>query len=113
VFAKKGLPRTMTEACWFTEIMSFTKMDMTAIRIAQKYLCAGDRVLIVDDFLAHGQAAAGLVKLVEQADAELLGIGIVIEKAFQGGGALLREQGIRIESLAVISEIANGEIHFQ
>jgi len=113
VFAKKGLPRTMTDEVWFTEIMSFTKMKMTAVRIAKKFLQPGDRVLIIDDFLAHGQAAAGLVNLVEQAGAELLGVGIVIEKAFQQGGTLLRSQSIRVESLAVIDTIKDGTITFQ
>jgi len=113
VFAKKELPRTLTDEVWFTEIMSFTKMKMTAIRIAKKFLCPGERVLIVDDFLAHGQAAAGAVKLVEQAGAELVGVGIVIEKAFQGGGELLRKQGIRVESLAIIDAIEDGTITFQ
>jgi xanthine phosphoribosyltransferase len=113
VFAKKDLPRTMTEDYYFTEIMSFTKMKMTAIRIAQKFLSAGERVLIIDDFLAHGQAAAGLAKLIEQADAELLGVGIVIEKEFQGGGQLLRDQGIRVESLSIIEKIEDGHIIFK
>ena len=113
VFAKKGLPRTMTDEVWFTEIMSFTKMEMTAVRIAKKFLQPGERILIIDDFLAHGQAAAGLVNLIKQADAKLLGVGIVIEKAFQQGGTLLRSQDIRVESLAIIDSIKNGTICFQ
>jgi xanthine phosphoribosyltransferase len=102
----------MTDEVWFTEIMSFTKMEMTAVRIAKKFLQSGERILIIDDFLAHGQAAAGLVNLVEQAGAELLGVGIVIEKAFQQGGKLLRSQNIRVESLAIIESINEGNITF-
>jgi len=112
VFAKKELPRTLTDEVWFTEIMSFTKSKMTAVRIAKKFLCSGERVLIIDDFLAHGQAAAGLVDLIEQAEAELLGVGIVIEKAFQQGGKRLRSRGIRVESLAIIERIDDGTIVF-
>ncbi|MDR1776035.1 MAG: xanthine phosphoribosyltransferase [Actinomycetes bacterium] len=112
VFAKKDLPSTMTEDYWFTEIMSFTKSKMTAIRIAKKYLQAGERVLIIDDFLAHGQAASGLVRLCAEAGCELLGVGAVIEKQFQGGATLLAREGVRVESLAVIERIEDGRIHF-
>ncbi|MDR0851867.1 MAG: xanthine phosphoribosyltransferase [Clostridiales Family XIII bacterium] len=112
VFAKKDLPNTMTDAYYFSEIMSFTKMKMAPIRIAKKYLNEGDKVLIIDDFLAHGQAAIGLLNLIEQAGAELLGIGIVIEKAFQGGGKKLRDRNVRVESLAVIERIEDGTILF-
>jgi xanthine phosphoribosyltransferase len=112
VFAKRDLPSTMTEAYYFTEIMSFTKGRMTAIRIAKKFLAAGERVLIIDDFLAHGQAASGLVRLIQEAGAETLGVGVVIEKAFQGGRALLERSGARVESLARIEKIEDGHITF-
>lgn len=112
VFAKKGTPNTMTEGYWFSEIMSFTRMEMTAIRVSKKFLGTGDRVLVIDDFLAHGQAALGVVNLAEQAGAEILGVGAVIEKAFQGGGQKLRERGLRVESLAVVERIESGKIKF-
>ena len=112
VFAKKDLPSTMTDEYYFSEVMSFTKMKMTPIRIAKKYLSKGERVLIVADFLAHGQAAIGLLNLIEQSGAELLGVGIVIEKAFQGGGEKLRRKNLRVESLAIIEKIEDGKIHF-
>ena len=102
----------MTEGYWFSEIMSFTRMEMTAIRVSKKFLGTGDRVLVIDDFLAHGQAALGVVNLAEQAGAEILGVGAVIEKAFQGGGQKLRERGLRVESLAVVERIESGKIKF-
>ncbi|MDR0357081.1 MAG: xanthine phosphoribosyltransferase [Clostridiales Family XIII bacterium] len=112
VFAKKEMPNTMDEDYYFSEIMSFTKMKMSSIRIAKKYLRAGERVLIIDDFLAHGQAALGLVNLVAQAGAEILGVGIVIEKSFQGGGRKLRAKGLRVESLAIVEKVEDGNILF-
>jgi xanthine phosphoribosyltransferase len=93
--------------------MSFTKRRISSIRIAKKFLSDGDRCLIIDDFLAHGQAGLGLVNLAAQAGAEVLGAGIVIEKAFQGGGTRLREKGVRVESLAVVEKIENGKIFFK
>ncbi|MDR0875418.1 MAG: xanthine phosphoribosyltransferase [Clostridiales Family XIII bacterium] len=112
VFAKKEQPSTMEGGYYFSEIMSFTKRKMSSIRIDKKFLGAGDRCLIIDDFLAHGQAALGLVNLANQAGAEILGGGFVIEKAFQGGAERLREKGIRVESLAVIRQIEDGVISF-
>jgi len=112
VFAKKAQPSTMDDEYYFSEIMSFTKRQMTAIRIAKKFLAAGDRCLVIDDFLAHGQAALGLLHIARQAGAEVLGAGFVIEKGFQGGGAKLREKGVRVESLAVVREIKDGQITF-
>ena len=113
VFAKKEQPSTMMEDYYFSEIMSFTKRKLSSIRVDRKFLSEGDRCLIIDDFLAHGQAAMGLVHIAQQAGAEVLGAGIVIEKEFQKGGAKLREKGIRVESLAVIERIEDGAITFK
>jgi len=113
VFAKKEKPATMSEGYYFAEVMSFTKRTLSAIRIDKKFLMAGDRCLIIDDFLAHGQAALGLVHIAKEAGAEILGAGIVIEKEFQGGGDRLREKGVRVESLAIVTKIENGEIVFK
>jgi len=113
VFAKKDKPSTMTDGYFFTEVMSFTKHTLTAIRIDKKFIKEGDRCLIIDDFLAHGQAALGLVHIAKDAGAEILGAGIVIEKEFQGGGDRLRAKGIRVESLAVVEKIENGDIYFK
>jgi xanthine phosphoribosyltransferase len=112
VFAKKEKPSTMNEGFYAADVRSFSKNQVSSIRIAEKYLNKGENVLIIDDFLAHGEAAAGLAELVRQADANVIGAGFVIEKAFQGGGARLNESGIRTESLAIIKKIADGKIYF-
>lgn len=113
VFAKKAAPSTLTDGYYFTEVTSFTKRSVSRVIVSKKYLLPGERVLIIDDFLAHGEAAGGLAGLVSQAGAELCGIGVVIEKEFQGGGAKLRSRGIRVESLAVVSAIEGGAIRFR
>lgn len=112
VFAKKARPNTMTEGFYGAEVRSFTKGTVSVACIAKKYLNPSDHVLILDDFLAHGEAAFGLASLVEQAGASLAGVGAVIEKQFQGGGKKLADAGIRVESLAVIKSIKDGNIEF-
>jgi xanthine phosphoribosyltransferase len=112
LFAKKTAPSTMTEEFYGAEVKSFTKGTTSVVRVARKYLKKEDRILILDDFLAHGEAALGMADLVAQAGAELVGVGAVIEKQFQGGGAKLREKGCRVESLAVIGSIKDGIIEF-
>ena len=113
VFAKKEQPNTMMEEYYFSEVMSFTKRKLSSIRVDKKFIGEGDRCLIIDDFLAHGQAALGLVRIAQQAGAEVLGAGVVIEKEFQEGGARLREKGVRVESLAVVAKIEDGAIIFK
>ena len=81
--------------------------------MAKQYLKSDDKILIVDDFLARGEALKGLAHLVKQADAELVGVGIVIEKAFQGGGKALRDAGVRIESLIKVSSLEGGKLHLE
>ena len=112
LFAKKTSPSTMTDEFYGSEVRSFTKGTVSVVRVSKKYLNRGDKVLILDDFLAHGEAAVGMADLVAQAGAELAGVGAVIEKQFQGGGKRLREKGIRVESLAVIESIRDGKINF-
>ena len=99
VFAKKKTPSTM-EHMLATKVFSFTKQRSYDVCVSSDYLCKGDKVLFIDDFLANGAALEGLAKLVKDAGAELVGAGIVIEKAFQPGGERLRAEGLRVESLA-------------
>jgi xanthine phosphoribosyltransferase len=113
VFAKKAAPSTMVEGFYAAEAKSFTKGTVSTLRVSTKFLSPGDRILVVDDFLAHGEAALALADIAAQAGAEIVGFGIVIEKAFQGGGARLREAGYRVESLAVIERIEDGRIFFE
>lgn len=109
VFAKKKVPSTM-ENMLVTEIFSFTKNRSYNVCVSKDFLCPGDKVLFIDDFLANGNAAKGMMDLVNQAGAELVGMGFLIEKAFQEGGDLLRKEGIHVESLAVIESLDNCEI---
>lgn len=112
VFAKKTAPNTMTGEFYSSEVKSFTKGTVSVARVAKKYLSAEDRVLVLDDFLAHGEAAFGMADLVKQAGGQVVGIGIAIEKAFQEGGKKLRQAGYRVESLAVIKSIQDDNIEF-
>ena len=113
VFAKKAAPNTMTEGCYEVEARSFTKGTVSRLRVSEKYLKPGENVLILDDFLAYGDASLALADIVRQAGANVAGIGAVIEKGFQGGSDKLRSKGYRVESLAVISRIKDGEITFE
>lgn len=112
VFAKKMTPNTMVDGFYESEAKSFTKGTISMLRVSKKFLEPGDRVLIIDDFLAHGEAALAMADIVDQAGATIVGFGIVIEKAFQGGGEKLKQAGYRVESLAVIDKIENGVIFF-
>ena len=103
VFAKKKKPVT-------TSVYSFTKDRSYDVCVSKDFLSKGDRVLFIDDFLANGNAAKGIIDLVEKAGAELSGMGFIIEKAFQHGGDYLRNAGIRVESLAIIESLDNCEI---
>ena len=93
-----------------TQVTSFTKQRTYDVVISKEYLDKNDKVLFVDDFLAYGNAAKGIIDLVKQAGAELVGMGFIIEKAFQNGGEYLREQGVHVESLARIASLDNCEI---
>ena len=105
VFAKKSQPNTMTERYYGAEVKSFTKGTVSLAKVTKKYLQPGEKVLIIDDFMAYGEASRGLISLVQQAGGEVVGLGDVVEKAFQGGGQKLRDEGYKVESLAVISKI--------
>ncbi|WP_406687034.1 xanthine phosphoribosyltransferase [Rossellomorea vietnamensis] len=113
VFARKKKSLTLTEGVLTSKVYSFTKQEENTISISREYIQKNDRVLLIDDFLANGQAALGLIELVKQAEAGVAGIGIVIEKAFQDGGKLVRDTGYRVESLAEIESLENGEVQFK
>lgn len=112
VFARKRQSLTLYEGLLTATVHSFTKKETNDISISKKYIHRDDRVLIIDDFLANGQAALGLVDLVQQGYATVAGIGIVIEKSFQPGIQTLKELGIRVESLAKIESLSNGKVTF-
>lgn len=112
VFARKRKSLTLINDLITAEVHSFTKKENSEISVSSKYLTADDKVLIIDDFLARGQAAHGLIQIVEKSNASVAGIGIVIEKSFQDGGQLLRDSGYKVESLARIQSLANGKVRF-
>jgi xanthine phosphoribosyltransferase len=112
VFARKRKSLTLTDDLLTASVHSFTKKETNEISVSRKYLDEQDRVLVIDDFLANGQAALGLVDIVQQSGALVSGIGIVIEKAFQQGSEKLKEHGLRVESLARIASLSNGEVQF-
>ena len=113
IFAKKSKNITMNEGILTAEVFSFTKQVTNTVSIAGKYLSEKDKVLIVDDFLANGQAAKGLVEIVEQAGAKVEAVGIVIEKSFQEGRGLLEEARIPVFSLARLERFENGKVVFK
>ncbi len=112
VFAKKSKTKNISDNVWAAEVPSFTHGNTNTVVVSKEYLSPEDRVLIVDDFLATGAALVGLKSLVEQAGGTVIGAGIAIEKAFQGGGDALRAAGMRVESLAKIAGMTDDSITF-
>ena len=114
VFAKKAVPKTM-DAAYVTKVHSCTKQREYTVFGSKEYLNAGEHILVIDDFLACGNAAVGLADLCAQAGATVEGLGFLVEKAFQGGRRLIAERisGARVESLAIISSLDAGKIEFQ
>ena len=112
IFARKYQSLTLKDDLYRSKVFSFTKQVESTIAISNKHISSSDKVLVIDDFLANGQAALGLADLIHQAQAEVVGIGIVIEKSFQPGRELLLEKGYRVESLARVKSLANGTVEF-
>lgn len=113
VFAKKSKTSNLAGEVYKGRIYSFTHACYTDIYIQKSYISENDKILIIDDFLAKGNALDGLIQIVDEAGAALAGAGIVIEKGFQGGGDLIRGKGVRVESLAIIDSMENGQIVFR
>ncbi|MDI2587074.1 xanthine phosphoribosyltransferase [Psychrobacillus sp. NEAU-3TGS] len=112
VFARKRKSLTLSGNLYTSKVYSFTKNETNDISVSKDFINSDDVVLIIDDFLANGQAALGLMEILEQANARNAGVGIVIEKGFQTGGSLIREKGVRVESLANIKSLENGQVTF-
>ncbi|HFZ6632366.1 TPA: xanthine phosphoribosyltransferase [Streptococcus agalactiae] len=112
IFAKKAKNITMTEGILTAEVYSFTKQVTSQVSIVSRFLSNDDTVLIIDDFLANGQAAKGLLEIIGQAGAKVAGIRIVIEKSFQDGRDLLEKTGVPVTSLARIKAFENGRVVF-
>ena len=112
VFAKKSRTKNISDRVYSAEVESFTHGNTNTVLVSKEYHKQGDRVLIVDDFLATGAALVGLKALCEQAGAAVVGAGIAIEKVFQGGGDRLRAEGLRVESMARIAEMSDDGLTF-
>ena len=115
VFAKKTQTVVQDEDKYVADVASYTHKVTNHVFVTKKYISKGDKVLIIDDFMAHGQAALGLIEICRQAGAEVKGIGIAIEKGFQDGGKILREKGYKLESLAIVEKMdcEKGTIEFR
>ena len=115
VFAKKTQTKNIAGDVYTTKVESFTHGRVYDIIVAKEFLGEGDKVLVIDDFLANGKALEGLTQLIEDSGATLVGAGIVIEKGFQAGGDLIRSKGIHLESLAIVESMdeKTGEIVFR
>ncbi|GED65525.1 xanthine phosphoribosyltransferase [Lysinibacillus fusiformis] len=112
VFARKRKSLTLSDNLYTSKVHSFTKNETNDISVSRNFLSEDDNILIVDDFLANGEAVKGLLDIAAQAGANVVGVGIVIEKGFQDGGKLLREQGVRVESLAIVDSLEDGKVTF-
>lgn len=112
IFARKHKSLTLTDNLYSATVYSFTKKVSNEIAVSKQFLAQTDNVLLIDDFLANGQAAVGLIDICKQAGATISGIGIVIEKSFQKGRALVEEQNIKIESLARIESFKDNQVVF-
>lgn len=113
VFAKKSLGKNIAADVYSTKVQSYTHGRIYDVIVSQEFLNKDDKILIIDDFLAQGCALDGLISLIESAGAEIAGAGIVIEKAFQPGGDMIRSRGIRVESLARVQSMTDdGQITF-
>ncbi|MGN0370785.1 MAG: xanthine phosphoribosyltransferase [Butyrivibrio sp.] len=115
VFAKKSQSINLDGEMYSSKIESFTHKKTYDVIVSKKYLGPEDHILVIDDFLANGCAINGLIELIEEAGATLEGVGIAVEKGFQQGGKILRDKGIRLESLAIVESMddVTGEIVFR
>lgn len=109
VFAKKAKPNTIVEGCYSAEARSFTKGTSANLRVVKRFVSEGEKLLILDDFLASGEAAVALIRIAEKAGAEVVGFGAVIDKTFQGGRKRIQDMGVRVEALASIERFENGK----
>lgn len=110
VFAKKGDPLTVGPNVYTADVFSFTHQVMNTLRVDRSYITEGMRVLIIDDFLANGEAVFGMMNILMQARATLVGVGVCVEKGFQEGGKRLEMSGVKYVPLAVVDHIDNGKI---
>lgn len=113
VFAKKAKSQNLDGEVYTSKVTSYTYSKNFTVTVAKKFITPEDKILIIDDFLAEGNALRGLIEIIEKSGAELTGIGIVIEKGFQTGGKYIRDKGYRLESLAIIDKMDENSITFR
>lgn len=112
VYVKKKKPSTMKNIL-AAKVFSFTKQRSYDVVVSKDFLTADDHVLFIDDFLAYGNAALGIIDLVRQAGAQLVGVGVIIEKAFQKGREIIEKEGVRVEALAIVDSLDDGVIQLR
>ncbi|MCD7918935.1 MAG: xanthine phosphoribosyltransferase [Clostridiales bacterium] len=112
IFAKKSRTKNINGEVYSTQVRSFTHGNVSTVIVSKQFLKPEDRVLLIDDFLANGAALEGLIDLVQQSGATLVGAGIAVEKAFQPGGQRIRAKGVRVESLARVKSMRGGKVEF-
>ena len=112
VFARKKKPATLNDAVYWADVYSYTKKVTNQICVEQKFLDQDDCLLIIDDFLANGEAVKGMINIANQAGAQIAGVGIVVAKTFQGGSEWIKNHGYQLEALAEIASLANNQVHF-
>jgi xanthine phosphoribosyltransferase len=113
VFAKKIASANMDKEVYHSRVQSFTKNKIYDVVVNKRFINKKERILIIDDFLANGCAACGLIDVVRQAKAEPVAVGIVIEKGFQPGRSEIEKQGVPVESLAIIDKLEEGQVYFK
>ncbi|RMC44743.1 xanthine phosphoribosyltransferase [Lactobacillus sp. ESL0230] len=112
VFARKKKPSTLNDEVYWADVYSYTKKTTNQICVEQKFLNSNDRLLIIDDFLANGEAVKGMINIAHQAYAEIAGVGVVVAKSFQGGSTWIKKHGYKLEALANIASLADNQVHF-
>lgn len=110
VFAKKTLGGNFLGEAYEAEVHSYTKKQTYMIKVNKNYINSDDKVLIIDDFLANGRAALGLIDIVRQAGADIVGVGITVEKGFQEGRSVIEGEGVRVESLAIVDRFEDNKV---
>lgn len=113
VFARKKKPSTLNDAVYWADVFSYTKKVNNKICVEEKFLSSKDTILIIDDFVAHGEAVKGMVNIANQAGAKIAGVGAVVAKTFQGGSNWIKEHNLRFEALASIDRFEKGQVHFK
>ncbi|PAW06137.1 xanthine phosphoribosyltransferase [Lactobacillus helveticus] len=113
VFARKKKPSTLNDAVYWADVFSYTKKVNNKICVEEKFLHKGENLLIIDDFVAQGEAVKGMVNIAKQAECNIVGVGAVVAKTFQGGSDWVKQHGLHFEALASIDSFKDGQVHFE